>query len=145
LQRLLCVIAFVVGCSMPATAISPNDPASVYYKTCAAASQDPAGPDETCDAPINQALTGIIIGQLNQKRPAFCYPQNLVDRMQALDREKREHPGQLSEQASSAMSQFVHQTRAAVTRYMREHPERMSENTIDVIMAALLHAFPCPN
>jgi hypothetical protein len=144
LHRILLAIALVVCGLTPVVAISPSDPATVYYKSCVVAPQEPSVSDEACDAPINQALTGIIIGQLNQKRPAFCYPQKLVDRMHALDRAAREHPGRLSEQASGALSQFVHQARAAVAQYMREHPERLSENTLEVIMAALLHAFPCP-
>ena len=130
---------------MPATAISPNDPAATYYKSCLATYQQAPVPDETCDAPIDAALTGIIIGQLNQERPAFCYPQNLVDQMQTLDRGTREHPGRVSAEASGAITKFAHQMRAVVVQYMREHPERLSKGTLEIIMAALLHAFPCPS
>jgi hypothetical protein len=73
---------------------------------------------------------GIIIGQFNQERPAFCLPPRLEQQMQA------KSPG--------AIAILQAEMRAAVARYMREHPERLSEKTLQVIFAALLQAFPCP-
>jgi hypothetical protein len=145
LRRLLCTIALVVGWSVPAAAIGPDDPAATYYEACVSPSQEARVPDdEGCDALINDALMGIIVGQFDQEHPAFCYPQEVVDQMQTAGKDKREHPGQRSEKALSAISNFDHQMRAAVAHYMREHPERLSEMTLQVIFASLLQNFPCP-
>jgi hypothetical protein len=84
---------------------------------------------------------GIIVGQFNQGHPAFCYPQKLVDQMQTVDSDLRGHPGRFSDEA---ISNFVQRMRAAVAQYMLEHPKRLPEKTLQVIFAALLHAFPCP-
>jgi len=145
LLRLLCAIGLVVGYSVRSDAISPDDPATTYYETCVAASRQRSIPDDVCDTAIIDALIGITVGEVDQKRPSFCYPQNLIDQMQSADRRRREHPGQLSDEAAAdAMSKLVQQMRAAVAQYMREHPEQLAESTLKVIIMALLHAFPCP-
>ncbi len=149
LRHLICAIALTVGCSTAAAAISPNDPAATYYDRCVAPSRGATVPNQDCDGAINAALTGIIVGQFDQERPAFCYPRNLVDKMQGIERDRRHRPGRLSDQASRASSRSARRMlikmRAAVAHYMREHSERLSESTLEVIMAALLHAFPCPD
>ena len=119
MRRLLCAMTLIVSCYVPAAAIGPDDPAAAYYERCIASSREARIPDKSCDDLITDALMGIIIGQFNQRDEAFCYPQELVDQMPA-------------------------KMWAAVARYMREHPERLSEKTLQVIFAALLHAFPCP-
>jgi hypothetical protein len=129
-RRLLCAMALVVSCYVPAAAIGPDDPASGYYEKCVASARKAHVPDERCDGLITDALTGIIIGQFNQEHPAFCLPQRLEHKMQA--------------KSFSAIANLEAEMRAAVARYMRQHPERLSEKTLQVIFAALLHAFPCP-
>lgn len=119
--RLLCAMALVVSWHLPAAAIGPDDPAATYYERCVLPPGGARVRDEGCDALINDALMGVIVGQFDQKHPAFCYPQKLVDQMHG--------PADM---------------RAAVARYMREHPERLSEKTLEVIFAALLQGFPCP-
>jgi hypothetical protein len=129
-RGLLCAMALVVSCYVPAAAIGPDDPASDYYEKCVASAQNARVPDERCDCLITDGLTGIIIGQFNQGRPAFCLPQRLEHQMQA--------------KSVSAIANLETEMRAAVARYIREHPERLSEKTLEVIFDALLHAFPCP-
>jgi hypothetical protein len=142
-RRLLCAMAVVVSCYVPAAAIGPDDPASVYYEKCVASAREAHVPDERCDGLITDGLMGIIIGQFNQKHPAFCLPQRLEDQMQARN-DWRERSRRPSEKALSAIANLQAEVREAVARYMREHPERLSEKTLQVIFAALLHAFPCP-
>jgi hypothetical protein len=136
----LCAIALAVGCRTPAAAFGPSDPASSYYAKCVAPSRGAAVPNEICDAPINEALTGIVIGQFDQERPAFCYPRNLVEQTQALEH----HPGQAPRATSKLAHQMLVKMRVAVAQYMRGHSERLSESTLEVIIAALLHTFSCP-
>jgi hypothetical protein len=93
---------------------------------------------------ITDGLTGIIIGQFNQEHSAFCFPQRLEDQMRAIENDRRGHSGRPSEKSLSAIANFEAEMRAAVARYMREHPERLSERTLEVIIEALLYAFPCP-
>ena len=144
MRRLLCAMALVVSCYVPAAAIGPDDPASVYYEKCMASAREAHVPDEGCDGLITDGLMGIIIGQFNQKHPAFCLPQRLEDQMQAIDNDWRVRSRRPSEKALSAIANLQAEVRAAVARYMREHPERLSEKTLQIIFAALLHAFPCP-
>jgi hypothetical protein len=143
-MRLLCAMALVVSYYVPAAAIGPNDPASLYYKNCVASGRKAHVPDERCDGLIINGLTGIIIGQFNQGHSAFCFPQRLEDQMQAIDNDRRGHSGRPSEKSLSAIASFEAEMRAAVARYMRDHPERLSQKTLQVIIEALLYAFPCP-
>ena len=129
-RRLLCAMALLLSCYVPAAAIGPDDPASIYYEKCVSSARKAHVPDESCDGLITDGLTGIIIGQFNQEHPAFCLPQRLEHQMQA--------------KSSGAIANLKAEMRAAVARYMREHPERLSEKTLQVIFAALLHTFPCP-
>jgi hypothetical protein len=124
-------MALVASCYVPAAAIGPNDPASVYYEKCVTSARKAPVPDERCDGLILDGLTGIIIGQFNQVHPAFCFPQRLEDQMQV--------------KSFNAIANLRDEMRAAVARYMRERPERLSEKTLLVIFEALLHAFPCPS
>jgi hypothetical protein len=145
LRRLSCAIAFLVICQAPAAAIDLDDSAAAYYEVCVAPSRDAAVPDESCDALISDGLIGIVTGELNQERPALCFPQKPVEPMETIEKE-----GQgLSEQSLSAASnrtrQMLAEMRGAVARYIGEHPERLSDKAIEVIFAALLHAFPCPD
>jgi hypothetical protein len=125
LGRLLCAMALVVSWYATAAAIGPDDPAAAYYERCVLPPREARAPEEGCDALINDALMGVIVGQFDQEHPTFCYPQKLIDQVQ--------------------ISNFAHQMRTAVAKYMREHPERMSEKTLQVIFAALLQRFPCPD
>jgi hypothetical protein len=136
-------MALVVGCYVPAAALGPDDSASVYYEECVASGHGAQVPDERCDGLITDALMGIIIGQFNQKYPAFCLPRRLEDQMQTIDDRGREHSGRPPEGAISAIANLQAEMRAAVARYMRDHRERLSENTLQVIFVALLQAFPC--
>lgn len=144
LMRLLCAVALAVSCYVPAAAIGPNDPASLYYEKCGASVRKAHVPDERCDGLITDGLTGIIIGQFNQEHSAFCFTQRLEDQMQGIDNDRRGHSGRPSEKSLSAIANFEAEMRAAVARYMREHPEQLSEKTLEVIIEALLYAFPCP-
>jgi hypothetical protein len=142
--RLLCAMALVVSGYVPAAAIGPNDPASLYYRKCVASARKAPVPDDRCDGLIIDGLTGIIIGQFNQEHSAFCFPQRLEDQMRAIDNDRRGHSGRPSKKSLSAIANFEAEMRAAVARYMRAHPERLSEMTLQVIIEALLDAFPCP-
>jgi hypothetical protein len=64
--------------------------------------------------------------------------------MRAIDNDRRGHSGRPSKKSLSAIANFEAEMRAAVARYMRAHPERLSEMTLQVIIEALLDAFPCP-
>jgi hypothetical protein len=140
-RRVLCAMVLVVSCYVPAAAIGPDDPVSVCYEKCVASARDAHVPDERCDGLIIDGLMGIIIGQFNQKHPAFCLPQRLEDQMQAIDNDQQ---GRSRRPSEKAIANLLAEMWAAVARYMREHPERLSEKTLQVIFAALLHAFPCP-
>jgi hypothetical protein len=149
MRRLLCAMALVVSCCAPAAALDSHDPAAAYYERCVAPQAEGGGvPDEGCDRLITDALLGITIGQLNEDPATFCYPQKLIDQMQAVDKVLQNPNGRPSEEDLRAAANFFHEMqaemRAAVAQYMHEHSERLSEETIQVIFAALLHAFPCP-
>jgi hypothetical protein len=141
-------MVLVSCCCVPAAALGPSDPAAAYYGKCVAPSRGTGVPDEGCDRLINDALLGIIIGQFNQERPTFCYPQKFVDQMRTVDNELRESRERSFNKALRARSKFIREMqaemRAAVEQYMRENPKRLSEKTLEVIFAALLRAFPCP-
>ena len=130
MRRLLCAMALVVSWYVPAAAIGPDDPASVYYEKGVASARKAHVPDERCDGLITDGLMGIIIGQFDQEHPAFCLPQRLEHQMQA--------------KSFSAVANLEAEMRAAVAGYMREHPKRRSRKDATGNICCTLACFSLP-